>query len=183
MESRLTEAQKKQYDEFVKKQEREKEEQKQKAERAKAAYDQAREKHPHLVKNYDPPARVRDPHLKRLAVIAQNERQNATDLERIQIEDRVRMLEKLDQQREKQEKFRDNAQQTTRRPARQDFARAAGREKQSRADPDPERSGPRQDSALSRAFEKARAQEQARQKTRTRTQDQEHGQSRERGRH
>lgn len=186
LESCLTETQRAQYDEFVKRQEREKEEQKQKAERAKAAYDQAKEKHPRAAFNYNPPVQIKDPHLKRLAVIARNEQQKVTALERTQMEDKIQYLEKLDRQREKQAQqketaqeqrqaqFRDNAQRVTQRRASPEFARAAS----------PERPPQTQhhESALSRAFEKARAQEQARERAQTHTQSREHGQSRERGR-
>jgi hypothetical protein len=148
------ETQKAQYEEFVKRQDREKDEQKQKADRVKAAYDQAREQHPHLVKNYDPPVKIRDPHLRRLAVNAQTERQKVTALERTQMEDKIRLLEKLDQQREKQG--------ATHSRAAPDFARATSPERRQ-----PENAAGRgQDSALSRAFAKAeRRQEQTRQRT------------------
>lgn len=171
LESRLTETQREAYDRFLKDQEREKEEQKRKAERAKAAYDAAKEKAPRLVRNYDPPVRIRDPHLRRLAVIARSEHQKLTTLERSQAEDRVRKLETLDRQRDKQEKVRQAAPQVTRRRAGPEFTRAA--EKQ------PQAQGQSRESALSRAFEKARAQDEARQHSQARSRTHQRGRNRD----
>jgi len=162
LESRLTEEQKVGYDKYVERQKREKEEQERKTAQAKAEYDQAKEKTPHLVKNYDPPGRIRDPHLRRMAYDARTEQNNLIILERTQVEDKLRYLEKLDREREsqtqqreegpgeKQARFRDNAQEVSR------------------------------DRALSRAFARAKSQDQARQRSQSRSQ--EHGRHRDRGR-
>lgn len=181
LEARLSEEQRAQYAEFVKKQKKEKEEQEKKAARAKAEYDQAKEKAPHLVKNYDPPIKIKDPYLRRMALDAQAEHNKVITLERTQFEDKIRFLEKLDREREEKAAFQDNAQHTTRSRASPDFARAAAPERQAEASKDFNRAAAStgKDSALSRAFDKARAQQE---QTRQRTQDQERSRHRERGR-
>ncbi len=146
------EAQRVQYEDFVTKQEKEKDEKERKAARAKAEYDQAKEKVPHLVKNYDPPIKIKDPYLRRMALDAQAKYQEVTTLGHTQLEDKLRFLEKLDREREKQAE--------------------TGKESDRAG-------GERSDSALTRAFEKAKAQQE---QTRQRTQSQDHDRNRERDR-
>lgn len=180
LENRLMEAQRDQYDEFVQKQKNEKEEQKRKAARAKAEYDQAKEKAPHLVKNYDPPIKIKDPYLRRMAIDAQAEHQKVTTLGHTQLEDKLRFLEKLDRQREKQAEFQQDAQRISRSRAAPEFARAATPERQRKTGQETNRPTSReQDSALTRAFEKARQQQE---QSRQRTQSHEHGPNRDRER-
>ncbi len=183
LESRLTEDQRARYDEFVKRQEREKEEQKKKAARAKAEYDQAKLKAPRLVKNYDTPVKIRDPYLRRMGFDALAEEHKTTRLERAQLEEKLRFLEKLDKEREMAARHESRGH-----PG--EFARAASAgkpsrdfEKAGRYDPATEAPKPQHSSALERAFEKARAQqEQSQQRTQNQAQGQEHRRNRGRGR-
>lgn len=144
--TQLTEAQKFQYETFVKAQEKEKEEQKQKAARAKAEFDQAKEKRPGAVKNYDPPIKIKDPYLRQMALNAVAQHHKVATLTLTQLDDKLRFLKKLEEQRialtkeaeqqkaeqqqEKQAQFRDNAQRMTRSRASPEFARAAAPEQQ-----------------------------------------------------
>jgi hypothetical protein len=133
--AQLSEAEKAQYAAFLSKQEKDKDEQKRKAARLKAEYDQAKEKRPGAVRNYDPPVKIKDPYLRKMAMDAEAEHYKVASLAITQLENRLRFLEKLEQGRnaqikkaeQRQEKLaqdRDDTQRKTRGRASPEFSRA-----------------------------------------------------------
>ncbi len=138
LETQLSEAQKAQYAEFVRTQEKAKEEQKRKAGEKRAEYDEANQRHPQPARNYDPPFRIRNPYLRQLAQNAVDQQHKVTALALTQLEDRLRFLEKLEQQRAEQQQeklaqFRDNTRRMTRSQASPEFGRAATPEQEPKA--------------------------------------------------
>ena len=134
LQSRLSEAQQAQYATFVKRQEQEREAQKRQAAKVKSEYDQAKEKRPGAVKDYDPPVKIKDPYLRQMALRAQQEHNKVATLALSQLHDRLRFLEQLEQERiaaakeaaqEMAAQFRDSAQRPPRDGASPEFNKAA----------------------------------------------------------
>jgi len=146
-ENQLTKTQKEFYNIFEKSQDKDKQKQQEKAERAKADYNAANQKKPGAVKNYDPPFKVNDPHVRQKAFNAQAEYKKLDSLKEQQQQAKVSFLEKLAEQREriakqqdqKQEKqkgqekgdqFRDNAKAMTQNKATPAFSQAAAKKEE-----------------------------------------------------
>lgn len=193
--AQLSEAEKAQYAAFLSKQEKDKDEQKREAARVKAEYDQAKEKRPGAVRNYDPPIKIKDPYLRKMAMDAQAEHYKVASLALNQLQARLRFLEKLEQGRnaqirkaeQRQEKLaqdRDDTRRNARgraspefsraavakdRPqARDQFARAATEAKGKTESRKTAKLDPAKEEAVARAIAKIKEKEQAEEKERGR---------------
>jgi len=159
LQSQLSEEQKIRYATFVRLQEKEKEEQKQKAARAKAEYDQSKEQRPGAVKNYDPPIKIKDPYLRQLALNAQAESNKVATLSITQREDKLRFLEKLEQERQTP---------SQQHKIRQDFTRAAAAGKAKTEFEKTTKLDPAKEEAVARAIARVKEKEKEEEKQRGR---------------